>query len=67
MYSNGSINACWSGVGSTALPGGPLADPEGAVVGINAAMIPFAQGVGFAIPINTVKGIAREILRRGGW
>src|SRR6202050_2505050 len=30
--------------------GGPLADLEGRVVGLNTAMIAFAQGVGFAIP-----------------
>ena len=28
-------------------------------------MIPFAQGMGFAIPINTVKKIAQEILENG--
>jgi S1-C subfamily serine protease len=46
--------------------GGPLADLEGRVVGINTAMIPYAQGVGFAIPINTVKRITGEILEKGG-
>ncbi len=45
--------------------GGPLADLNGRVVGINTAMIPYAQGVGFAIPINTVKRIATEILEKG--
>lgn len=45
--------------------GGPLADIEGRVIGINTAMIPFAQGVGFAIPINTVKRISKEILDHG--
>ena len=45
--------------------GGPLADLEGKVVGINTAMVPYAQGVGFAIPINTVKRIAAEILEKG--
>jgi len=45
--------------------GGPLADLDGKVVGINTAMIPYAQGVGFAIPINTVKRIANEILEHG--
>jgi S1-C subfamily serine protease len=45
--------------------GGPLADLDGRVVGINTAMVPFAQGVGFAIPINTVKRIAAEILEKG--
>jgi len=28
-------------------------------------MVPYAQGVGFAIPINTVKRIATEILEHG--
>ena len=45
--------------------GGPLADISGRVIGINTAMLPFAQGVGFAIPINTVKRIAGEILEKG--
>ncbi len=45
--------------------GGPLADLDGRVVGINTAMIPYAQGVGFAIPISTVRRIAGEILEHG--
>lgn len=45
--------------------GGPLADLEGRVVGINTAMVPFAQGVGFAIPVNTVKRITNEIMEKG--
>jgi serine protease Do len=45
--------------------GGPLADLQGRVIGINTAMIPYAQGVGFAIPINTVKRITSEILEKG--
>jgi serine protease Do len=32
--------------------GGPLVDLEGKVVAMNTAIIPFAQGIGFAIPIN---------------
>ena len=28
-------------------------------------MIPYAQGMGFAIPINTVKRVAQEILEKG--
>jgi S1-C subfamily serine protease len=35
--------------------GGPLVDLEGKVIAINTAIIPFAQGIGFAIPINTVR------------
>ncbi|MFX1317837.1 MAG: S1C family serine protease [Promethearchaeota archaeon] len=45
--------------------GGPLCDINGRVVGINTAMLPFAQGIGFAIPINTVKEIAEEIIEFG--
>lgn len=45
--------------------GGPLANLSGEVIGINTAMIPFAQGVGFAIPINTVKRVMEEILDHG--
>jgi serine protease Do len=45
--------------------GGPLADLEGRVVGITTMMIPYAQGMGFAIPINTVKKIAQEIVETG--
>ena len=45
--------------------GGPLADLEGRIVGITTMMIPYAQGMGFAIPINTVKKIAQEILEYG--
>ena len=45
--------------------GGALADVDGNVVGINTAMIAFAQGVGFAIPINTVKTVSSQILENG--
>jgi len=45
--------------------GGPLVDLSGAVVGINTAMVPFAQGVGFAIPIQAARRIADELRQRG--
>jgi serine protease Do len=45
--------------------GGPLADLSGSVIGINTAMIPFAQGVGFAIPTHTVNRVVEQILRHG--
>ena len=35
--------------------GGPLVDLEGKVIAMNTAIIPFAQGIGFAIPINAVR------------
>ena len=45
--------------------GGPLADLEGRVIGLNTAMIPFAQGVGFAIPSETIKRIVEQISKHG--
>lgn len=45
--------------------GGALVDETAAVVGINTAIIPQAQGIGFAIPIKTAKRIASEIIEYG--
>ncbi|MGA1974406.1 MAG: trypsin-like peptidase domain-containing protein [Conexivisphaerales archaeon] len=45
--------------------GGPLANIAGEVMGINTAMMPFAQGLGFAIPAQTVKMVVDQILRNG--
>jgi len=45
--------------------GGPLVDSQGNVIGINTAMIPFAQGIGFAIPINDVKRVVEDLIRYG--
>ncbi|ABL78924.1 peptidase S1 and S6, chymotrypsin/Hap [Thermofilum pendens Hrk 5] len=45
--------------------GGPLVDLEGRVVGITTAMIPFAQGIGFAIPINEVKYALAQLEKYG--
>jgi S1-C subfamily serine protease len=35
--------------------GGPLVNLDGEAVGVTTAIVPYAQGIGFAIPINTVK------------
>jgi S1-C subfamily serine protease len=45
--------------------GGPLVDIEGKVVAINTAVIPYAQGIGFAIPIDTVKVCVEQIKQYG--
>lgn len=45
--------------------GGPLVDINGRVIGINTAIIPYAQGIGFAIPINSVKQCAIDIIKHG--
>ncbi|MDA4117140.1 MAG: trypsin-like peptidase domain-containing protein [Thaumarchaeota archaeon] len=45
--------------------GGPLADLDGRVIGMNTAMIPFAQGMGFAIPSDTIKRVMDQITRNG--
>jgi serine protease Do len=45
--------------------GGPLVDLEGKIIAINTAIIPFAQGIGFAIPINSAKTCTTDILTEG--
>ncbi len=45
--------------------GGPLVDLEGKVVAISTAIIPFAQGIGFAIPINSAKTCTNGIVTEG--
>src|SRR5665648_746358 len=45
--------------------GGPLLNTKGEVVGINTAIIPFAQGIGFAIPINIAKKNIDDLINFG--
>jgi len=50
--------------------GGPLLDIRGRVIGVNAAIrtdngTPANSGVGFAIPVNTVKRVAPQLIEKG--
>lgn len=45
--------------------GGPLLNVRGQVIGMNTAIIRGAQGLGFAIPINTAQRIAQELITNG--
>ena len=45
--------------------GGPLLNAKGEVIGINTAIIQNAQGLGFAVPINTARDIAEELIAKG--
>src|SRR5437762_5330341 len=44
--------------------GGPLVDSMGRVIGITTAMMPMAQGLGFSIPLETVKSVLARITQK---
>ncbi len=45
--------------------GGPLVNTNGQVIAINTAKIPYAHGIGFAVPVNTAKTILQELIQYG--
>ncbi|MCX7616019.1 MAG: trypsin-like peptidase domain-containing protein [Patescibacteria group bacterium] len=45
--------------------GGPLIDSQGKVIGINSASVAYAENIGFAIPINSIKKELEKIRRFG--
>ncbi len=45
--------------------GGPLFNTAGEVVGINTAIIPGGQGLGFAVPVNMAKAVLPQLLKTG--
>ncbi len=47
--------------------GGPLINSQGEVLGINSVKITSAEGIGFAIPINTAKTIIQSFITSGNF
>ena len=45
--------------------GGPLLNMCGEVIGMNTAIVPDAQNIGFAIPINLIKSVIPALIRDG--
>jgi len=45
--------------------GGPLTNTNGEVIAINTAKMPYAHGIGFAVPINIAKSVMTELILNG--
>jgi serine protease Do len=45
--------------------GGPLCNIDGSVVGMNTAIIPYGQGLGFAISAETIAKVVPELIKNG--
>jgi len=44
--------------------GGPLVDSMGRVVGMTTAMMPMAQGLGFSVPLDTIKTVIANVTQK---
>ena len=44
--------------------GGPLVDSLGRVVGMTTAMMPMAQGLGFSVPLDTIKSVIADVTHK---
>ncbi len=68
----GNLDYNFKGLLQTSAPinpgnsGGPLIDIDGQVIGVNQLTNEAAQGIGFAIPSNTVKRVIPELLAHPG-
>jgi serine protease Do len=45
--------------------GGPLFNTKGQIIGINTAIIPNGQGIGFAVPVNTARPLVPQLIDNG--
>lgn len=45
--------------------GGPLLDSKGNIMGINTLIVANSQGIGLAIPSNTAKAVAEQLISKG--
>lgn len=45
--------------------GGPLINVKGEVIGVNTAIVPYAQGLGFAVSASTANWVISELIRFG--
>ncbi|MEO1051604.1 MAG: trypsin-like peptidase domain-containing protein [Bacteroidota bacterium] len=45
--------------------GGPMVNTDGAVIGVNTAVISGAQGLSFSVDVNTAKTIGQQLIKNG--
>jgi serine protease Do len=45
--------------------GGPLLNTNGEVIAINTAKMPYAHGIGFAVPVNIARSVMNELIQNG--